>query len=388
MSLPSHTGTWNYPTPTRFGVGRIAELPTACRELDMARPLLVTDPGLAELPITAQAVAICEAAGLPVGAFSDIQGNPVGGDVTRGVDAFRRGEHDGVIAFGGGSALDVGKAIALMAGQTLSLWDVEDIGDNWTHVDVSGMAPCVAVPTTSGTGSEVGRASVITKEDEHRKVIIFHPGMLPGRVVCDPGLTVGLPAKLTAAVGMDALSHNLEAYCAPGFHPLADGIAVEGMRLIFRSLRAAVSDGTDLAARSDLMAASLMGATAFQKGLGGMHAMSHPIGAVLGAHHGLTNAIVMPYVLRFNAPAIRDRLTDLARALDLEVMSEMGFIDSILEMRQDIGIPHTLAAVGFTQDHATSLAPAALADPCAGGNPVPLTEALLEQLYRAALAGQ
>ncbi len=387
MSLSSHTGTWNYPTPTRFGAGRIAELPAACRELGMSRPLLVTDPGLAELPITAQAVAICEAAGLPVAVFSDIQGNPVGSDVTRGVDAFKQGGHDGVIAFGGGSALDVGKAIALMAGQTLSLWDVEDIGDNWTRVDASAMAPCVAVPTTSGTGSEVGRASVITKEDEHRKVIIFHPGMLPGRVLCDPELTVGLPAKLTAAVGMDALSHNLEAYCAPGFHPLADGIAVEGMRLVFRSLRAAVADGTDLAARSDLMAASLMGATAFQKGLGGMHAMSHPIGAVLGAHHGLTNAIVMPYVLRFNAPAIRDRLTDLARALDLEITSEMGLIDSVLELREDIGIPHTLAAVGVTEAHATSLAPAALADPSAGGNPIPLTVASLEQLFRASLAG-
>jgi alcohol dehydrogenase class IV len=388
MSLPSHTGTWNYPTPTRFGVGRIAELPMACRELGMARPLLVTDPGLVDLPITAQAVAICAAAGLPVSVFSDMQANPVGADVTRGVEAFNRGGHDGVIAFGGGSALDVGKAIALMAGQSLSLWDVEDVGDNWTRVDASAMAPCVAVPTTSGTGSEVGRSSVITKEEEHRKVIIFHAGMLPGRVVCDPALTVGLPANLTAAVGMDALSHNLEAYCAPGFHPLADGIAVEGIRLVFRSLRAAVADGTDLAARSDLMAASLMGATAFQKGLGGMHAMSHPIGAVLGAHHGLTNAIVMPYVLRFNASAIRDRLTELARALDLEIISEMGFIDSILDLRQDIGIPHTLAAVGFTEAHATSLAPAALADPCAGGNPVPLTEASLEQLFRTALAGE
>ena len=387
MSLTSHTGTWNYPTPIRFGAGRIAQLPDACRELGMARPLLVTDPGLAELEITKEAVHRCAADGLGIELFSQIQANPVGADVTRGVAAFAEGEHDGVIAFGGGSALDVGKAVALMAKQSITLWDAEDVGDNWTRVDTDAMAPCAAVPTTSGTGSEVGRASVITKEDEHRKVIVFHPGMLPGRVVCDPALTVGLPAKLTAAVGMDALSHNLEAFCAPGFHPMADGIAVEGMRLIFRSLRAAVADGSDLAARSDLMAASLMGATAFQKGLGAMHALSHPIGAVLGAHHGLTNAIVMPYVLRFNAEAVADRLTDLARALDLEIPSEMGFIDAVLQLRQDIGIPHTLAALNMTEEHCDSLAPAALADPSAGGNPVPLTQDALATLYRQALRG-
>lgn len=387
--MSTHTGNWNYPTAVRFGAGRIAELPGLCRELGMERPLFVTDPGLAPLAITEDAVQRCRDAGLGVAVFSELQPNPLGADVDRGVARFREADCDGVIAFGGGSALDVAKAIALMSGQQgLSLWDLEDIGDNFLRADPAGIAPCVAVPTTSGTGSEVGRASVITKEDEHRKVIIFHPGMVPQRVLCDPALTVGLPAHLTAAVGMDALSHNLEAYCAPGFHPLADGIAVEGMKLIFRSLRTAVADGSNIEARADLMAASLMGATAFQKGLGGMHAMSHPIGAVLDAHHGLTNAIVMPYVLRFNAPAIEDRLDDLARSLGLEIPSANGLIDAILALREDIGIPHTLAALGFTAAHAEELAPAAAADPSAGGNPVALNAENLAELYRVALAGE
>ena len=263
----SHTGSWNYPTCVRFGPGRIQELPEAARALGMQRPLLVTDPGIAALPILETALTANHVAGLKTQVFSDVRGNPIGANVSAGVSALQAGEHDGVIALGGGSALDVGKAIALMAKQTRSLWDFEDVGDNWTRVDPQGMVPVVAVPTTSGTGSEVGRASVITDESAHTKRIIFHPGMLPGQVICDPALTVGLPAGITAAVGMDALSHNLEAFSAPGFHPQADGIALEGMRLIHLSLPRAVRDGTDLAARSDMMAASLMGATAFQKGL-------------------------------------------------------------------------------------------------------------------------
>ena len=355
----SRTGNWNYPTAVWFGPGRIQELPQACASLGMSRPLVVTDPGIAALPILEVALTANHVAGIPTAVFSDVQGNPVGANVDAGVSAVRSGEHDGVIALGGGSALDVAKAVALMAGQSRSLWDFEDVGDNWLRVDPDGMLPVVAVPTTSGTGSEVGRASVITDEAAHTKRIIFHPKMLPGQVICDPELTVGLPAKITAAVGMDALSHNLEAYCAPGYHPQADGIALEGMRLIHRALPQAVRHGDDVEARSDMMAASLMGATAFQKGLGAMHSMAHPIGATKNLHHGLINAIVMPYVLCLNRNHVADRLTDLARYLDLPDPSFMAVLDWVLALRSELGIPHTLGEVGLSHEDGIALAPQA-----------------------------
>jgi len=381
-------GKWNYPTPTRFGAGRIKELPDACRELGMSRPLLITDPGLAALPVARNAVAINELDGLHTSVFSQIQPNPVGADVEAGVIAFKEGGHDGVIAFGGGSALDVGKAVALMINQERPLWDFEDIGDWYTRVKVAGMAPVVAVPTTAGTGSEMGRASVIVKEDEPRKVIIFHPKMLPERVIADPGLTVGLPPKLTAATGMDALSHCLEAYCASGFHPMADGIAAEGIRLVHRALKRAVADGGDMEARAWMMAASAMGSTAFQKGLGAMHALSHPIGATLHAHHGLTNAVVMPYVLAFNKSAIEERIERLARYIGLATPTFDGFMEWILDLRREIGIPHTLSSLGVADEHAQELAPAAAADPSACGNPIPVDEASLRALYLRCILGE
>jgi len=380
-------GNWNYPTPIRFGAGRIAELPDACRELGMKRPLLVTDPGLAALPIVSEALQINDAADLPTALFSAVTANPTGADVTAGLSVFRSEGCDGVIAFGGGSALDVGKAVGLMAHQTRPLWDFEDIGDYWTRVDTDAMAPVVAVPTTSGTGSEVGRCSVIVDTETHTKKIIFHPGMLPGRVVADPGLTVGLPAHITAAVGMDALSHNLEALCAPGFHPMAAGIAVEGIRLIANSLRRAVADGTDIDARSEMMVASTMGATAFQRGLGAMHALSHPVGAVIGAHHGLTNAVVMPYVLVFNRPAIQEGMTDLARAMNLPNPSFDSVLSWVLSLREDLGIPNDLGALGVREDQIDRLAPMAAADPTAATNPIPLNPVNLGQLYRQATRG-
>ena len=380
------TGSWNYPTAVRFGPGRIRELPDACRELGMQRPLLVTDPGLAALDVTASTLAVVREAGLEVGLNTDVRPNPNGQNVTDGVAAYRAGGHDGVIAFGGGSALDVAKAVALMVGQDRPLWDFEDVGDNWTRVDIDGMAPVVAVPTTSGTGSEVGRASVIVEEATHTKRIIFHARMLPAKVVCDPELTLGLPAGITAAVGMDALSHNLEAWCAPGFHPQADGIAAEGTRLVHLALRRAFSDGADVEARAWMMAASLMGATAFQKGLGAMHAMSHPIGAVLDAHHGLTNAVVMPYVLMRNRSVIGDRCGRLAAYLGVG-STFSAFLDWVLALREDLGIHHTTAALGFTADHVEALAPMAHADPSAGGNPIPLTVAEYGELFTAALEG-
>ena len=387
MNIESLTGNWNYPTSMRFGCGRIRELPDACGELGIRRPLLVTDPGLAALPMTEQTVAICDSAGLPTTVFSDIKPNPVGANVEDGVLAYRDAGCDGVIAYGGGSALDVGKAVALMAGQTRPLWDFEDIGDWYTRVDEAGMAPVVAVPTTSGTGSEVGRASVIIDEQAGNKKIIFHPGMLPGRVVADPELTVGLPRGLTAAVGMDALSHNLEALCSPLCHPMADGIAMEGIRLVHTALQQAVADGSNLVARSRMMAASTMGATAFQKGLGAMHALSHPIGAELDAHHGLCNAIVMPYVLVFNRSAIETKMVALARLLDLPNASFDAVLHWILEMRQAIGIAETTKALGMTESLCDKLAPKAAVDPSAATNPIELDTGNLRSLYRRSLHG-
>ncbi len=381
-------GNWNYPTSIRFGAGRIVELPDHCRALGMQRPLLVTDPGLAALPMIANAVRSCKAAGLACEVFSDVQANPVEANVTAGVAAFRRGNHDGVIAFGGGSALDIGKSVALMVGQTRPLWDFEDREDWYTRVNVEGMAPVVAVPTTAGTGSEVGRASVITDLRDHTKKIIFHPKMMPALVLEDPELTVGLPAHITAAVGMDALSHNLEAYCAPGYHPMAEGIAVEGMRLVKEYLPRAVANGADIEARAQMLIASTMGATAFQKGLGAMHSLSHPCSANLNTHHGLTNAVVMPYVLEWNREVLDAKLARLAAWLGLPEHSQAGVLQWVLQLRRQIGIPATLAELGVREEHAKPFAPQAFNDPSTGGNPVPMTEACFEKLYLRCIKGE
>jgi alcohol dehydrogenase class IV len=382
------TGNWNYPTLIRFGAGRIVELPQHCRALGMERPLLVTDAGLASLPMVARAVKICRDAGLGCEVFSDVQPNPVEANVTAGVQAFRKGGHDGVIAFGGGSALDTAKGVALMVGQTRPIWDFEDREDWSNRVNVAGMAPVVAVPTTAGTGSEVGRASVFTDLRDHTKKIIFHPRMMPGIVLEDPELCVGLPAHVTAAVGMDALSHSLEAYCAPGYHPMAEGIAVEGMRLVKEWLPRAVSNGADLEARAHMLVASSMGATAFQKGLGAMHSLSHPCSANLGTHHGLTNAVVMPYVLEWNRPALEEKFARLAAWLGLADRSFDGVLGWVLELRRTIGIPHTLAGIGVREEHARPFAPQALNDPSTGGNPLPVTERDFEQLYLRCIRGE
>lgn len=388
MSLEDLSGNWNYPTSIRFGVGRINELADTCHELGMSNPLLVTDPGIAALPMVSEAVNICKAAGLGCGVFSEIQANPIGENVNDGVTAYKEGKHDGVIAFGGGSALDVAKAVALMVGQDRPLWDFEDKEDWYTRVNIDGMAPVVAVPTTSGTGSEVGRSSVITDESNHTKKIIFHANMLPQKVICDPALTLGLPANITAWVGMDALSHNMEAFFSPFYHPMGEGIALKGMQLVKDFLPTAVSDGEDLTARSQMMIASTMGATAFQKGLGGMHSLSHPCGAVLNTQHGLTNAVVMPYVLEYNRSAIKDRATDLARYLDLPNPSFTSLLDWVLELREQVKIPNTLADIGVTEDHIEELAPMAAVDPTVGGNPIPLDTNDMTKLYQSAISGK
>ena len=382
------SGSWNYPSPIRFGAGRLQELPDACRELGMEKPLLVTDPGLAPLSVVTHALTHCREAGLDCGLFSEVQSNPVGANVVAGVEVLRSGGHDGVIAMGGGSALDAGKAVALMIGQTRPIWDFEDRADWYTRVSPAGMVPVVAVPTTSGTGSEVGRASVITDESDHTKKIIFHPDMMPGRVILDPEVTVGLPAPLTAAVGMDALSHCLEAYCSPVYHPMAHGIALEGMRLIHEWLEGACAHGDDLDARAHMQVASSMGATAFQKGLGAMHALSHPCGAVLDTHHGLTNAVVMPYVLMFNRDTIGDKAARLARYLGLADSSLDGVMDWVLGLRERIGIPHQLSALGVKSTHIEQLAPMAVVDPSGGTNPVPLTLETASMLYEDSIEGR
>jgi len=379
---------WSFPTDIRFGAGRIADLPAACRDLGTARPLLVTDAGLADQPIVTDTLAMLAAAGLKAGLFADVKSNPVGANLDAGLAAYRAGGHDGVIAFGGGSGLDCGKAIGFMSGQQRGVWDFEDIGDNWRRADPAGIAPIIAVPTTAGTGSEVGRAAVITDEESHTKKVIFHPRMLPGIVIIDPELTLGLPAPLTAATGMDAFAHCLEAYCAPAWHPMAAGIAVEGMRLVKGALSRAVADGADIEARADMMAAAAMGAVAFQKGLGAIHALSHPVGALFDSHHGLTNAIFMPYVLAFNRTAIANRIDRLAAWLELGTAGFDGFMEWVLALRSEIGIPHTLAGINVGPERADEIAGMAIVDPTAGGNPVPLTKEGARAIFDAALAGR
>ncbi len=380
------TGNWNYPTNIRFGAGRIAELPDVCSELGMKRPLLVTDEGLAEHDIVRNAVQSCRNAELECGLFGDVQGNPTGANVMAGVAVFKAGEHDGVIAFGGGSGLDAAKAVAFMAVQDRPLWDFEDVGDNWTRAILDGLPPVVAVPTTSGTGSEVGRASVITDEEHHIKKIIFHPRMLPEIALSDPELTVGLPAHITAATGMDALSHCLEAFFAPFYHPMARGIAVEGARLVQEWLPTAVSDGGNIEARSQMMVASQAGATAFQRGLGGMHALAHSLGALYNSHHGLLNAVLMPYVLRANAPVIKDDAAYIANCLGLSDGLD-GLIDWTLALRKDVGIAHTLKDIGIDDTDQTQVGEMAVVDPAAGGNPIAFTAEQYSTLFHHAVHG-
>ncbi len=386
MSLPAMN--WNYPTAIRFGAGRIAELAGACETLGISRPLLVTDPALAKLPFVGAAIAANADAGIPTSVFCDIEANPVGANIDAGVAAYTNGSHDGVIAFGGGSALDVGKVIAFMSGQSRQLWEFEDREDWCSRADPAGIAPIIAVPTTAGTGSEVGRAGVILDEAERVKKIIFHPQMMPAIVILDPELTVGLPAHVTAATGMDALAHCLEAYCAPGFHPMADGIAAEGVKLVHEWLEKAVLDGSNLDARGGMLIAASMGATAFQKGLGGMHALSHPIGALCKAHHGLTNAVLMPYVLAYNRPATDERLSRLAGFAGLPHASFDALLEWVLQLREQLSIPHSLRDIGVTDDQLDRLAHMAEADPSAAGNPLPFDATAARNVLDWAMAGE
>lgn len=377
---------FNFPTAIKFGAGRIRELAEHCRSQGIMRPLFVTDPGLAAMPMVREIVDQVRKDGLAIEVFSEVRPNPVEANVLEGVKAFEAGGHDGVIAFGGGSGLDVGKLIALMQGQIVSIFELEDIGDWWTRADASKIAPIIAVPTTAGTGSEVGRAGVVTHPITHEKKIIFHPAIMPRVAILDPELTAGLPAKLTAATGMDALAHNLEAYCAPFYHPLAAGVALEGMRLVKENLAKAVRKGKDLDARGNMLVASAMGATAFQRGLGAIHAISHPFGGLYDAHHGLLNGIVMPYVLKANRRKIEKDIDRAAAYLGIKGGFN-GFLKWILVLRKEIGIPHRLADIGIDTARLDEVAAMAIKDPSAGGNPIAFREKQYKALARKCVTG-
>ena len=376
------TGNWSYPTAVRFGAGRISELGDACAAAGISRPLLVTDRGLAGLPITGRAREIMAAAGLGDALFADVDPNPNEINLAAGVAAYQAGGHDGVIAFGGGSGLDLGKMVAFMVGQTGLVWDFEDIGDWWTRADADAIAPIIAVPTTAGTGSEVGRASVITNSQTHVKKIIFHPKVLPSIVIADPELTVGMPKFITAGTGLDAFAHCVEAYSSPHYHPMSQGIALEGMRLVTTYLPRAYATPDDLEARAHMMSAAAMGATAFQKGLGAIHAMSHPVGAVFNTHHGTTNAVCMPAVLAFNADAIRGRFDQAAAYLGIDGGFD-GFCEFVQQFNDSFAIPRTLTEMGVSADRLDDLVAMALEDPSCGGNPVELTADGLRGLFSA-----
>jgi alcohol dehydrogenase class IV len=384
MAKQTLTANWNYPTRIHVGAGRASELASACQELGIKAPLLVTDPGLAGSLLVGKVIQLCQAADLKVGVFCQIKANPSGENVSDGVHAYHVGQHDGVIAFGGGSSLDAAKAIALMVGQKHPLWDFEDVGDNWKRVNVATMAPVIALPTTAGTGSEVGRASVITDSKQQIKKIIFHPNMLPSLVILDPELTIGLPKQMTAATGMDALSHCLEAYCATSYHPMAESIALEGIRLIKENLIRAYQDGTDLEARTNMLVASAMGATAFQRGLGAMHALAHPLGALYDAHHGRLNAILMPYVLKANRSAIEEKINRLANYLFLD-NGFNGFLDWVLQMRLELGIEDSLVELGIDNLQIERIASMATKDAAAFSNPILFTEEEYNNILKTAL---
>lgn len=377
-------GNWSYPTTMKFGAGRIAELPAACAAAGMQKPLLVTDKGLADLPITLATLDIMDSAGLGRAIFADVDPNPNEKNLDAGVAAFKAGGHDGVIAFGGGSGLDLGKMVAFMSAQTRPVWDFEDVDDWWTRANSDDIAPIVAVPTTAGTGSEVGRASVITNSETHVKKIIYHPKVLPSVVICDPELTVGMPKFITAGTGLDAFAHCVEAYSSPHYHPMSQGIALEGMRLVKEYLPRAYDNPNDIKARAHMMSAASMGATAFQKGLGAIHALSHPVGAVYNTHHGTTNAVFMPAVLEFNAAAIADRFDAAAAYLGIAGGFD-GFKAYVNDLNDSLGIPKSLSEMGIGTDRIAEMAEMAINDPSCGGNPVKLTVQNLSQLYRDAM---
>ena len=377
-------GNWSYPTQIKFGAGRIREIADACNQANIKRPLLITDKGLSNLPITSRTLQLMKEAGLGDALFSNVDPNPNEKNLNSGITAFKEGNHDGVIAFGGGSGLDLGKLVAFMVGQDRSVWDFEDVSDWWTRANPNTIFPIVAIPTTAGTGSEVGRASVLTNSDTLEKKIIFHPQILPKVVICDPELTIEMPKSITAGTGLDAFAHCVEAFSSPHYHPMSQGIAVEGMRLVIENLGKVYSDGSDIEARANMMSAALMGATAFQKGLGAIHALSHPIGAVHHTHHGTTNAVCMPAVLRLNESKIRDRFDSVTGYLGIQ-NGFSGFKVFIDEFNASLNIPLRLSDLGVENPDLGKLVKGALSDPSCGGNPVKLTSDNLKALFEEVL---
>ena len=379
---------WNYPTTVWVGKNRIDDLPNACESLKVVNPLLVTDKDLIELPFIKNIISNLKKKFSQFNIFSNFTGNPIGENIEEGVEVFKKNNSDGVIAIGGGSALDVGKAVAFMSGQNRPIWDFEDIGDYWKRANGDSIAPIIAIPTTAGTGSETGRASAIINKKTGVKKIIFHPKFLPSIVILDPILTLDLLPRLTAATGMDALAHNLEAFCAPGFHPMADGIALEGINLIKTSLMTAFNDGKNIEARQNLLAASSMGSTAFQKGLGAIHSLSHPINAKFNMHHGLSNAIFMPYVLTFNKKFIEKRISIISKFIGLENTFD-SFLDWILKLRKELKIPHKLSElIQINPNQLEELSQMALEDPSTTTNPTKLTKEDFRKMYQYSIEGK
>ena len=387
MSEIDLKGNWNYPTLINFGIGSIESVYESCTKLKITKPLLVTDSGLVKLNIVTDLIKSIKSKGLNIQIYSNVKPNPTGDNVIQGVKEYHLQKCDGVIAMGGGSALDAGKSIALMARQKHSLWDFEDVGDIWLRVNPDGIAPCIAIPTTAGTGSEVGRASVIVDEMSQTKKVIFHPDMLPDMVIADAQLTQALPTHITAATGMDAFVHNLEAYCVNSYHPMADGIALEAMRLIKEWLPEAVTNGDNLVARSHMLVASTMGATAFQKGLGGVHSLAHPLGAIYDKHHGLLNAILLPYVLVKNKSVITEKLSHIAKCLNLDNNDFDGFFKWLLEFRKSLGIPDDLNSIGINSDKSELIGQLASIDPTASGNPISFTAEQYSEIFINAVKG-
>ena len=380
---------WNYPTTMWVGQDRIKDLSVACKNLNINKPLLVTDKGLAGSDIIQNSLSNLKQNSFEVILYSNVVGNPTGTNVNQGVEIYRKNNCDGVIAFGGGSGLDVGKAVAFMSGQDLPIWDFEDVGDNWTKAKSNSIAPIIAVPTTAGTGSETGRASVILNEDTGVKKIIFHPKFLPSIVILDPLLTISLPPDITAATGMDALAHNFEAYCAPGYHPMADGIALEGIRIINNWLLAAVEDGSNIEARMNMLTAASMGATAFQKGLGAIHSLSHPVNALNNIHHGLSNAIFMPYVLTFNKDVIEKKIIKICEYLEFQNKTFDEFLNWILNLRKKLNIPHKLSdVIELEKIDIDRLSKMALDDPSTNGNPKKLSLEDMKVMYEYSISGE
>ncbi len=388
----SITADWGFPTRVLVGPGRLSETPELCREYGFTRPLVVTDPGVAGLAFTNGLMEALNGAGIEASLFTDVEADPKAATVEAGVAAFTRGRHDAVIGLGGGSALDAAKAVALMAGQTRPIWDFEDRGDNWKRADANAIAPVIAIPTTAGTGSEVGRASVITDAQARRKVIVYHPRMLPVAAILDPEVTLGLPRHLTAATGMDAVTHCVEAWSAPGFHPMAEGIALAGVRQAMDALPRACRDGADVDARTRMLAVATMGTTALQKGLGAVHAIAHPVGTLCHTHHGLTNAVLLPYVLMFNRAALEPRIEPLAEAFGLPGQGPGHAFDAVvqrvLDLRTELGMPHTLAEIGVDASHAEEVGRLGEIDPTAGGNPIPVRARELSDIFLRAVEGR